>query len=502
MIERYKISLIILLALVVRLYHIDFPVAGWHSWRQADTAAMARNFAEDGFQFLHPQIDWRGDTAGFVESEFPLYAYTAALLDALLGFSDMWGRMLSVLCSLAAIWGLYHLLRKYLSAQAATWGALIYAIMPLNIYYGRAFMPESAMLMCSVLGIYWFSEWLDGREAKYFFLSWVCVALAALLKLPTLYLGLPLLFLAWTKYGKSFAGNWQLWLFAFLVFVSVGLWYYHAHQLYLQTGLTFGIWEAGTDKWANFDMIITPKFYNDVFFKSFAERHLTYAGFIPFVIGLFVSRTSKSERVFDWWLIALLVYVLIVARGNQVHEYYQLPFALPAVAYVGKVFARYMPISSLRELVKMGSFRGLFFRLCLVGIVVLSFLRYSNFMNGETTDAPLFRLAADVQSTTSRTDLIVALSEGNPVVLYRCDRKGWNASVDQVDPAFLREKWERGARFIVGEKEPFNTPERQRRLDKLMTTLPAVKNERDHFILRLDYEDTEGSAAHGFNPSQ
>jgi 4-amino-4-deoxy-L-arabinose transferase-like glycosyltransferase len=154
--EKRKLLLILILAFLLRLYHINFPVAGWHSWRQADTAAIARNFYQDGFNLLYPQVDWGGNSPGFVESEFPLYSFLVSLLYAVFGANDLWGRVLSVVFSIATIYGLYLLVRKLLSVKVALWTALIYAILPLNVFYGRAFMPESAMLLCSVFGIYWF----------------------------------------------------------------------------------------------------------------------------------------------------------------------------------------------------------------------------------------------------------------------------------------------------------------------------------------------------------
>jgi len=52
------ISLIIFVAAFSpRLYRINNPVADWHSWRQADTAAVARNFAQGRFNLLFPQSD-------------------------------------------------------------------------------------------------------------------------------------------------------------------------------------------------------------------------------------------------------------------------------------------------------------------------------------------------------------------------------------------------------------------------------------------------------------
>jgi 4-amino-4-deoxy-L-arabinose transferase-like glycosyltransferase len=291
-VKKYIIYFILFLACILRLYHIDFPVAGWHSWRQADTAAMARNFYENNFNLFYPQIDWGGNTSGVVESEFPIYSFAVAALYQIFGFNDMWGRLLSVLFSLFTIYGLYLLIKKYISETVALWSAFIYAVIPLNIYYGRAFMPESAMLMCSVWGIYHFSLWLESSAKKYFVLSAVFITLAVLLKIPTLYIGLPLLYLAWLRFGSKTLKTGSLWLFAIMVLVPVAAWYYHAHQIYFQSGLTFVIWDFGTDKWGNFDLIITPSFYNDILFKSIAERHLTY----PWVCAFHSRAFHQKEK--------------------------------------------------------------------------------------------------------------------------------------------------------------------------------------------------------------
>src|SRR5262245_60539910 len=44
-----------------------------HNWRQADVFSVAYTFHNDGFDFLHPRIDfWRGKT-GIVGMEAPVY---------------------------------------------------------------------------------------------------------------------------------------------------------------------------------------------------------------------------------------------------------------------------------------------------------------------------------------------------------------------------------------------------------------------------------------------
>ena len=482
--KKYYIYFIIVIAFAARLYHINFPVGGWHSWRQADTAAIAKNFYEDGFQILFPQIDWRGNTPGYVESEFHIYPFAVSILYSIFGFSDMWGRLLSVIFSLFTVYGIYILTKKIISENTALWASFIYAIIPLNVFYGRAFMPESLMLMCSVYGIYFFYRWIENEAIRYLIYSYIFITLSVLIKIPALYLGLPLLYLSYMRFSKSFLIKWQLWIYVFLLFLPVGLWYYHAHNLFLQTGLTFNIWGLGTDKWGNIDLLFSFKFYNDVFFKSIAERHLTYAFFIPFLIGLFIKREHKNERLFDWWLISVLIYIMIVAKGNQVHEYYNLPFILPAVIFVAKSFTKYFDLRLLKR-IKTNPFVAWLFLLFLTAGIILSFLRYSRFMNSETYDSSLFRLANSVSKLTLDNDLVITVDEGNPIVLYRCDRKGWNAYVEQIDSAFIQDRIEKGAKYIVGENSYFNSDNSIHKLKYLLTNYKTIERTQDHFIIDL-----------------
>src|SRR5689334_24861527 len=69
---------LVALTLALRLVDVDKPFLDLQTWRQADTAAIARNYYEEGLDFLHPRVDWRGDTPGYVEMEFPLYNFLVA----------------------------------------------------------------------------------------------------------------------------------------------------------------------------------------------------------------------------------------------------------------------------------------------------------------------------------------------------------------------------------------------------------------------------------------
>ncbi|MEW5800107.1 MAG: glycosyltransferase family 39 protein [Bacteroidota bacterium] len=481
MTKNKRILLILLVTLTTRLYHINFPIAGWHSWRQADTAAIARNFATENMNIAYPAIDWRGATPGYVESEFQLYTFTIALLYKIFGIHEIFGRALSVICSVLTVLGLYLLVKKMIDEKTALWAALFYSILPLSIYYGRTFMPEQMMLMFSAFGIYFYSQWLDDNRWEHFLASVACISLAVLLKLPTLYLGLPLLFLSWTKFKFALFRQPKIWLFAVIVFIATFAWYYHSHSLKSLTGLTFGIWEASTDKWGNLDLLVTFKFYNDVLFKSLAERHFTYPAFVLFFLGLFLKRKSEDERMFDFWLIAVVVYFLIVAKGNQVHEYYQLPFMLPGVVFLAKPFSRLSDVAATIHLSEKTSRVVLasFF----VVTIVLSVLRLVHIFNSERYDAPLFALSKSVQQIIPENDLVITLANGNPVVLYNAGRKGWNCSVADINNVYLEKKKKEGAQYFIGEKNNF--PENGSELNFLRDNYKIIAESEEFVIVRL-----------------
>ena len=135
----------------------------------ADAASgLAKNFYENGYNIFYPQIDWRGNTAGYVESEFHIYPFIVSLFYGMFGVDDMWGRIVSLIFSVLTVYGLFLLVRKITSERTALWSAFIYAVLPLNIYFTRAFMPESMMLMCSVYGLYFYNEWLENDKWKNF----------------------------------------------------------------------------------------------------------------------------------------------------------------------------------------------------------------------------------------------------------------------------------------------------------------------------------------------
>src|SRR3990167_2321499 len=110
--QKTALVLILILGLYLRTLKIDNQIADWHSWRQADTAAVARNFYQEGFNMLMP----RGDDMSVISDsgkpnlerlrlvEFPVYPaliYFGYLLNG--GVNEVYARAVSVIFSLGSI---------------------------------------------------------------------------------------------------------------------------------------------------------------------------------------------------------------------------------------------------------------------------------------------------------------------------------------------------------------------------------------------------------------
>ncbi|MFL6589896.1 MAG: ArnT family glycosyltransferase, partial [Chthoniobacterales bacterium] len=193
---RTKWLLILVMAggLIVRLIGIDQGFVDPWSWRQSDVAAIARNFFDNGFHFTRPQIDWAGNEAGFVGTEFPILPFLAAIFYRSAGVQEWIGRIQGVLLFVAALPFFFGIARRTFGEVAAYWAAFFYAFAPLSIVASRAFMPDVPSLSLGIAGIYFFLRWMETERFRFVLAGAFLVSLALLIKLPTAIIGAPLLY--------------------------------------------------------------------------------------------------------------------------------------------------------------------------------------------------------------------------------------------------------------------------------------------------------------------
>ena len=474
---------ILLLSFLARFYHLTTPLVDYHSWRQADTASIARNFYREGFQLLYPQIDWGGRSSGYLESEFPLFAFLVALLYKVFGLHDSLGRLLSILFSLGSV-GLVFLIAKNLFSQkTALMSAVLFSVFPSSIYFGRAFMPDFLTLFATLLAIYLLILWYRSGRQYLFWLSGASLGLALALKISFAHTLVLVAGIFWLKHGWQFLAKLNFWLYMSMALLPPLVWYYHAHQLYLQTGLSFGIWEFGSDKWGRLEIWADPGFYKNLVLSKLGQSNLTWPGLFLLVGGIWQAAREKRRPICYLWLLSLLVFFLVVAKGNWMHDYYQLPF-LPIAALLMGNFAYDKSKAGGRTWKKIVTV------ILLVGILVFSVARLHKSFTLRDRNRAVLTLSAQIQDLTPEGAYLVTVQKvPDPVLLYLSDRKGWNLSLNTVTLASLRGLAGTSAIYLAGIKRDFSGPNASLQMKTLLSEFQALADNDRFFILKVPESD-------------
>ena len=411
-----------LLAVGVRVILINQAYVDHWSWRQSDVAAIARNFFEHGFHFGYPQIDWAGDSGGYVGTEFPILPFLAAICYKFAGIHEWIGRSQSVVFFAISLPFFFLLVREIFGGAAANWATFFYAFAPLNVFAGRSFMPDVPSLSLGIIGLYFFLRWVRHLNPVQFYLSAIAISLSILIKATSIVIAAPLLYLVVAEGADlssaqprdvrgSLSQRQRLQLMAFVaisILPSVA-WYWHAHQI-AERFYPHHFFGAGGVRLEHFS------WYWDIA-RQTATSSLTPVLAITALIGLFVAPRGKYGGLFDWWLAAMCLFVVAVGYGNR-HPWYQLPlvpiaaaFAGAACAFLGsKISSR--AVAATLQILLASSF------------AILAFLYVRPLY--ESSGAQLRKAGLELNKITTRDALIVAADTGNPTIFYYAERKGWH----------------------------------------------------------------------------
>ena len=414
--EYFILSLILILGFTVRLYKINNPVADWHSWRQADTAAVTRNFVKTGINLFYPTYDDISSIQSGIDNptgirmvEFPIYnALHATLFKTIEIFNlEVWGRLLTSVIAIVTSFFLFLLVRKHYSTKAGLISAFFYLFLPFNIYFTRVILPDPLGVLFAVSGLYFFGS--------NFILSGLLFALALLQKPYFGFYLIPLIpeFLKKENLKRNLG-------FLFLSFTPFVLWRYWT-GLHPE-GIPFYKWAFNGDR-----IRFHPAFFRWIFGERIGILILGGWGLVPFVFGLIKKLRNKFNLLFN---LGMLGYLVVVATANVRHDYYQI-LIIPAISMslaLGSVW--------LWKRSKI---------ILILSILVMFLVGWDRIKPFYQVNHPeLMEVGRIVDQTLPKTAKIVAPYNGDTAFLYQTNRKGWPAVDDSIDGLIKR-----GATYYV-----------------------------------------------------
>jgi len=409
---------LLLLALAVRLVKISQPYVDEWSFKQGTIAMIAENFYRNGFNIFYPQINWAGNSAGYIGTEFPLIPFLASLLYVPFGVHEWIGRSVSVLFSVASLPFLYLLVRKISNERSAAFAAAIYALTPLSIFASRSFMSDMTSLSFSVVALYLFSQWLErSNHWPLLLAASLATAFAILVKPTAAIIGAPLLYMAWEEHGWRLVFRPKLWVFAALSLLFPIAWYLHAYLITLSyPPHQF----AGSDGVA----LVDGRVYAAIVDRLIASS-LTPLVAVSMVAGLFLPSPAKHGRIFHWWLFALCLFIFIAGFGNR-HPWYQLPAVPIAAAFAGRTFDFVLRrLGALTAAKTAEAFGGsiLFAALVAVSYLYVRPLYYPWAL-------PIWNAGHEISRIAPPDALVIFVMDGDSSGIYYSKRKGWHAFDD------------------------------------------------------------------------
>lgn len=423
--ELFLLLLILFGGFIVRLYHFSYPIADWHSWRQSDTSAVSRNFVQNGFDLFHPKFDDLSRIpSGFYENpqgyrfvEFPIYNVLQAK-----GFIifdrftlEEWGRIITIFSSLISTILIFFLVARHATKRVALLSAFFFSFLPFNIFWGRTVLPDSTATLATLSGLLFFDLWVGNYEKRnyrkygFFIFSIISLAFALLLKPFTAFFFLPVLWTSYRKWGISAVRRLDLWTMLVLAALPWAVWRFWSLQFPAGVPQSGWLFNGG-------DIRFKGAFFQWIFAQRIAQLILGFWGVTIFSLGVLVNK----KNYFISFLAASLFYLVVVAKGNVQHSYYQIPI-IPTVAIFLAIGTNFLLNPPKQFFSKLISLPLLF--ISLIFMFSFSWFQVRDYYNIQDNSIVLAGQAVD--RLTPKDAKIIAPYDGDTTLLYLSNRKGW-----------------------------------------------------------------------------
>lgn len=413
----FWLVLIIISGFALRLYKIDSPIADWHSWRQADTAAVTRNFIKYGFNPFVPRYD---DMSGVSEKpianpaafrfvEFPVYNIATYPFYLFFGMDDRYHRLVSILFSLGSTIMLFFIVKKYAGSMAGLLSAFTFSHLPFNVFFSRTTLPEPTFVFFSLGMLYFTDRWIERNTLLSLIIGFIFTVIAFLMKPWAIFFYLPLLYSAIRKNKKFFL---KFILFSALAVTPFILW--RLWMLQEPQGIPASSWLLNSD-----GIRFKPAFWWWLVSERIGREILGATGIVLFIIGI-LTRPKNKNYFLHIWLLSAFLFMSIFATGNVRHNYYQISFVPIASVFFSLGFMKLFE--------KNDSFLPRFWTIT-VALLLLPLAFYFTWKIDKEfykiNNPDIVEAGKTADQILPKDAIVVAPYNGDTAFLYQTNRKGW-----------------------------------------------------------------------------
>ncbi len=438
------------IGLVLRLKGLHAPLLDHPGWRQGDTAAIARNFAELRYNILFPQTEYNGAPPNYVELELQIVPFVAATLYKMFGIHEVFGRLIAIGFGVGTIAVVGFFARwLFASTFAGVAAMVLYAIFPGSIYYSRTFQPDGAMVFFLTAALYAWSRWIvddDGRSWSAGIVACALAATAFLAKQVALIALVPIVALIVVHFGRRLTRA-PLVIAALVVsLVPLALYgpYVASHAEWH--------WASGIMRLHIVPSFVAAFTHGSVFarkaidfVKALRMLATTMAGPVGIVLllaGFLLPLRSKANAILWGWLAGGIAYIYVVLTVERV-DYYLYPL-LPLAALAGASALRWI----VDRFAKTRNSRR-------VAVAALTVAALGTLWLDRRLIAPYYAWSRPIYARSLALDrtlapgALIVIGHYDPSLMYYIRRKGWMEDPYVWTPFDEQSAIRKGSRYFI-----------------------------------------------------
>jgi len=468
-------SILFLIILFVLCNIYEYPVSLnflpqlLHNWRQADCAAFARMYYDNGMHFFEPKVYNLLMGEGNAAGECPILYYFIACLYKLFGPHDLIFRLVNLLIFCTGLFSLFNIVKQILKDRFFSFVIpLLLFSSPLIMLFADGFLCDTTSLSMTFIAWNFILRYRDNKKQKYFWLSMLFFALAGLLKLNSAisFVTLGALFFielnGWQKTEENiiFVHKRNNIIGFILVSFVVLSWYWWAIQYNAKYSVSFlgtktwpgwPIWET-TDQ--NFVRTING-FLGDSVYIFFQP---TYALIIFLLFFINANRTKLEPLFYTIFLLILIgvsLFIFTFFLGIRDNIYYCINlFVLPVFIFIFscRIMQKNYP----------KTFNSIVFRLIILLFLIVN-INYAkgtlkdfyyegklHFRANDNFSKPAFQNFID-SIGIKKDDKVISFPDGTPdATLYAISRQGWTEyNINRADTIGINYCIGKGAKYLI-----------------------------------------------------
>lgn len=412
------------------------PIEPSHSWRQAYTAMVAKNFYENGPNILYPEVDYMGPGREVSASEFHFMTSLIWSVSNIFNYDHWYGRLINLVFSTLGIWFFFLIIREWIGRREAFFSTVVLMVSTWFMF-SRKIMPDTFSVSLVIIGIYFALDYFRSGSGLSLFIYLLAGALGVLNKVPSAVL-FPVLFIPLVAGSFPLLRKVIFSIISLIIIAVAGIWYFHwvphliaeyNNPLYFPRSFAEGLAEIASHPGGSFEKFL------------FAALR-SYAGFAIFLFGLILAIKEKNRILVFIFLSTLLLFLVFAVKAGIIfstHDYYIIPF---------------VPVMALMAGFGLSKIKKPFLAYILLGIVTFegTLNQYHDFFPGDA-NRYLLNLEQIGNRYSSEDDLFIVNGGLDPRLMYFLDRDGWSiGNVDACNPAVVDSLSARGAEFLLLDK--------------------------------------------------